>query len=643
MAGLLIFSTQYVFRLFTVVSLLCLLSAISVNAWANYPDAPASSDCNPTINAVYAAPSNLEHPSQIDQLDWQAISLPDIWSQRWPGYTGVVWYRLDWQANCSVHNAETPLALLINSINMAGKIWVNQHLLWSDAHLIEPLSRSWNTPRLLTLPSSAVKKNSSNHLFIRVSGDAVTSPGLGLVTIDDTHEIAEQYDSVVWNQRTIFYINIILSITLGMICTCIWLFRRKEVTYGWYSLTTVFWVLFISNTLITETAPFSDTVSLTKFNVACFILYTVCFCVFSWRFLDKRYPRTEQFAFFLTTIMIAAIYLAPIPYTQRVLLTTFYSAIVLFSLNSIFVAAQCFRTRQLESWLLGITLASCLTLSTISLMSLFHMLGNISIVLPYTSLVFAIFLCIILALRLTQSLQRIESFNDELSQKILEAEQKLELTLNNRHQLTIKNHQLNERLNLAHELHDGLGGSLVRAMMEVSHAKQNISNKHTLSILSLLRNDLRQIIDSFSESHTKLPENPIYWLAPLRNRFIQVFDDMDIRLQWEVDREWVQPPSSIQCLTLYRVAEEALTNIIKHSQATEVVFYCHVNEDGIELQIIDNGIGFDAEDIIRSGIGVGMRSMRARIERLAGILTIQSKPGETKIIVQTPYEPKKVS
>lgn len=244
-------------------------------------------------------------------------------------------------------------------------------------------------------------------------------------------------------------------------------------------------------------------------------------------------------------------------------------------------------------------------------------------------------------MHLSKSLRRIERFNEELNQKIIEAEQKLAFTLNYRHQLTIKNHQLKERLNLAHELHDGLGSALVRAMIEVGHAKETLSNKHTLSILSLLRNDLRQIIDNFSESQTKLPDNPIYWLAPLRNRFIQIFDDLDIKLHWEVAPEWIKPPGSLQCLTLYRVAEEALTNIIKHSQAKNVRFRCLLEEDHMELQIADDGIGFNTVDIDRSGISIGMRSMRARIERLAGVLEIQSRPGETMITARAPYKLKK--
>jgi signal transduction histidine kinase len=62
----------------------------------------------------------------------------------------------------------------------------------------------------------------------------------------------------------------------------------------------------------------------------------------------------------------------------------------------------------------------------------------------------------------------------------------------------------------------------------------------------------------------------------------------------------------------------------------------------VQLQIIDNGVGFNTVDIGRSGFSVGMHSMRSRIERLAGILEIQSRPGETSIVARLPFDLKKV-
>ncbi|AHG62169.1 sensor histidine kinase [Advenella mimigardefordensis] len=620
------------------IVLVFLFCVFPQNTWAQ----SGKSVCTPSLDAAYAVQSDATAPEAITQADWQRVSLPDYWTERWPSYNGVVWYRVDWHTQCADENGRPPLALLVSSMNMAGQVWLNDQLLWTDANLSEPLSRSWNSPRFLSLPRQSVYYSAVNQLYFRITGDTLSSPGLGTISVGNTQQVIAQFEEATWNQRTIFYLSLILSLTLGMVCGCFWLFRRQEIAYGWYALATVFWVCFASQLLVTETAPFSNTATFTQFNIAFFAAYIFCFCIFSWRFLYKIFPRAEKYFFAFMLILVASIWLVPGDYLPGTLLGVFMASILLFSLNSLFVSYFCFRTRQFESWLLGVTLIGCLAIGIVSALSLFRVLEKFSNVLPFTSLLFAIFLSIILALRLSKSLRRIERFNEELNQNIQEAERKLELTLNNRHALTIKNHQLKERLNLAHELHDGLGSSLVRAMTQISYAKQTLGNKHTLSVLSLLRNDLRQIIDSFSESHVKLPASPVYWLAPLRNRFVQIFDDMGIDLRWEVDSEWTTLPSAMQCLTLYRVAEESLTNIMKHSQASEVHFRCLVKVSDVELQIIDNGIGFNTVDIGLSGISVGMHSMRTRIERLAGILEIQSKPGETSIIVRAPYELKKV-
>ena len=73
---------------------------------------------------------------------------------------------------------------------------------------------------------------------------------------------------------------------------------------------------------------------------------------------------------------------------------------------------------------------------------------------------------------------------------------------------------------------------------------------------------------------------------------------------------------------LFRVAQEALTNVARHSHATEVVVRTCVEEQDVLLIIHDNGCGLDPDHL--SGTGLGMRSMRERVEALGGSLTIIS-------------------
>jgi len=145
-----------------------------------------------------------------------------------------------------------------------------------------------------------------------------------------------------------------------------------------------------------------------------------------------------------------------------------------------------------------------------------------------------------------------------------------------------------------------------------------------------MRDDLRQMIDSGTSAALNVPETPLQWIAPLRHRFAGLFEALDIRAEWRLPPSWSPAPSPIQCLTLTRVLEEALTNVIKHSRAQSVtVEMLQPDTRELCLRIRDDGLGFDVPTIQSHGMGVGMRSMLARLERVHGTLQIQSRAGHT--------------
>jgi signal transduction histidine kinase len=245
----------------------------------------------------------------------------------------------------------------------------------------------------------------------------------------------------------------------------------------------------------------------------------------------------------------------------------------------------------------------------------------------------------ILAYRISQNVSRIEKFNQTLEETVETVTFDLEQSLEKKHQLQIDNMRLQERLNLSHELHDGLGGSIVRSMILLEHS-EHIEKQQVLSMFKLLRNDLRQVIDSGTSLGEKVPENPIMWAAPLRHRFVQLFEEMEIESTWVFAENWLLKPPPLICLTLSRVAEEALTNIIKHSQASDVEVALVENErQQLILTIQDNGIGFEV-DQVQSGLHVGLQSMQVRVKRLGGSFEIHSQQGFTLIRAILPLKDK---
>ena len=163
---------------------------------------------------------------------------------------------------------------------------------------------------------------------------------------------------------------------------------------------------------------------------------------------------------------------------------------------------------------------------------------------------------------------------------------------------------------------------------------RQLSNPQILSLLKMLRSDLRQMIDMGSSLSSTPPKTPREWIAPLRYRFVRIFEELNIESVWQCNEQWIDQPTPLITITLSRMAEEALTNILKHSQASYVNVLLKENENFI-LEIHDNGKGFDPQQVEKE-LHVGLQSMQSRVEKMKGTLTIQSQPQSTLICIMLP-------
>ena len=89
-------------------------------------------------------------------------------------------------------------------------------------------------------------------------------------------------------------------------------------------------------------------------------------------------------------------------------------------------------------------------------------------------------------------------------------------------------------------------------------------------------------------------------------------------------------------LCLYRIAQEALHNVVKHSKATAVNVTLKITLGEIELSVVDKGVSFDPSLEGQTG-GLGLISMRERARLVQGHLTLTSKPGQgTRVDLRVP-------
>ena len=159
-------------------------------------------------------------------------------------------------AACAAAPAE--LGLGIDGIGSAGEVFINDDLLWRDASLAEPLSRSWNVPRWWLLPTSSLRVG-SNTVWVRVVGVAALSSGLvGTLRLGDAKEVAEAQAQAEWRQRTVYFINAVLAGMAAALFLLVWGLRRQERAYGWFALMSLCWLAYLSTYLADTPWPFAD-------------------------------------------------------------------------------------------------------------------------------------------------------------------------------------------------------------------------------------------------------------------------------------------------------------------------------------------------------------------------------------------------
>ena len=591
--------------------------------------------CAPRIVSVQAAPA-LDGARPL--TGWVDVTLPDTWSRRWPAHGDSGWYRIDWERSCT--NGE-PVALGIDGISVAGEVYNNGDLLWRDAFLVEPLSRSWNVPRWWVLPESGLQPG-VNTVWVRAVGPAALGPGLRAVRLGDASTVAAQHYRTQWRQRTLYLINAVLCGMAGALFSVVWTLRRNTpagAAYGWFGLMALTWLAYLTTYLAYTQWPWPDALARSRFSMVALVGYVLSACLFTLRFGGQRLPRTERMLWALAALGAGTAVFVPDDVAGLWFGRVWQGAMWVFMFNCLQFQWHAWRPRPEGRKQLHMLLALCwLAVMALTVTTLIPGVDRWNVArnwAAFSGLLVISLVMLLLGAQLMQRVRSVERFNRALEQGVAEARVQLAQALAREHTRALEHTRLQERIQLAHDLHDGLGGSLIRSMALVEQAPQPLPNERVLSLLKMLRDDLRQVIDQGSSAGAQVPATPVQWAAPLRHRFTRILDEMGVTSLWDMPPHWQGRPSALQCLGLTRLVEEALSNTIKHSRARQVRVQCTQPQGGaLCLRIEDDGVGFDVEAVRHAGLSVGMRSMMARAERIGGALEVVSSSAGTKLTVK---------
>ena len=199
---------------------------------------------------------------------------------------------------------------------------------------------------------------------------------------------------------------------------------------------------------------------------------------------------------------------------------------------------------------------------------------------------------------------------------------------------------MEERNRLARELHDSVTQSLYSLTLfseagrrladsgDHTRVKDYLTQLGQTSQQALM--EMRLLVHELRPMDVELEG----LVAALQHRLDAVEGRTGLETCLLVDDAIDLPPSVEDCL--YRVAQEALNNSLKHASATSVTVRITASSDHVELQVQDDGRGFDPERLGSLG-GMGLSSMRERAEQLGGVLSISSEiGGGTRVSLRAP-------
>ncbi|MGI9270132.1 MAG: ATP-binding protein [Woeseiaceae bacterium] len=238
--------------------------------------------------------------------------------------------------------------------------------------------------------------------------------------------------------------------------------------------------------------------------------------------------------------------------------------------------------------------------------------------------------CVTLVSRYASHLAAVKTHNAELRAAVAERESELEESYaraSERERLATLS---DERQRIMQDMHDGVAGRL--AVMLQTLRRSSSSDDAVTDELQRSLQDLRLTIDSLDN---QLGVHLGSALDAFYEHMQATVQENDIEFVWDVDANEAPDIGPEKTLHIYRCLQEAINNVLRHAEATQLTIKLRAGEREIDVSISDDGKGFDPG----KGNGRGLGNMRQRIESIGGTLAIESGASGTNLAIQIPLSP----
>jgi len=195
-----------------------------------------------------------------------------------------------------------------------------------------------------------------------------------------------------------------------------------------------------------------------------------------------------------------------------------------------------------------------------------------------------------------------------------------------------------ERSDISREIHDDIGGALTAVKLDLAwvgrHATDEVMQRHIQSAMEMLQHALDASQRIMLNLRPPILDQglvaAVQWLGTSFER--RTGTRVVVRRSADV----IEVPREVQ-LVAYRTAQEALTNVAQHAQASAVTIDLSDREGFLTLEVSDNGCGLDAQ-ALRKAKSFGLLGLKERAAKVGGWLDVSSSPRGTSVILSVPLE-----
>jgi len=223
----------------------------------------------------------------------------------------------------------------------------------------------------------------------------------------------------------------------------------------------------------------------------------------------------------------------------------------------------------------------------------------------------------------------------QLRRKVERRTAELEIQIRERQRAEQQHVMEQERARIAQDLHDELGSGLTEISMLGARARSaSVSLATRGSYLEQMSDKARQMVAALDEIVWAM--NPTHDSVASMVSYFSLYAERFLGLAniaWRLEGPFEPDNFAVDSRhrhQLFLAFKEALTNIVRHSGATEVRLNIQVEEGQVRLRIADNGRGWTQAD--QAGDMDGVLNMRARLEKLGGRFAIESQAGRGTIV-----------